>query len=230
MTLTGVDLVLASKTELVEILWVEIPDLRHGEGAHFETPGPVRVEEMEISPSERNTWTEVQLFSRSDPKGEWIRRAGGAVYRFEVDGDELSETRLQVPSTRDRYWKLTTAEAPGGFGSSRPALRVGYRPDDLVFVARGEPPFEIAYGSGRIGPAKGAGESLRALTTSRDEKRLLPSTDVALSQPRTLGGERALSAPLIPDWKRFVLWGVLAAASLALLLTARAALRDPGAR
>jgi hypothetical protein len=45
-----------------------------------------------------------------------------------------------------------------------------------------------------------------------------------LGEPRTIEGERALSEPLIPDWKRFVLWGVLGAASLALLLTARAAL------
>jgi hypothetical protein len=230
MTLTGVELVLASKTELVETLRVEIPDPRREKGEiHFETPGPILVEEVEISPSERNTWTEVALFSRSDLKGEWIRRAGAAVYRFEVDGDELTETRLPVTSTRDRYWKLTTGEARGGFGSSLPSLSVGYRPDDVVFVARGELPFEIAYGSGRVVPPPRARESLRVLTTS-EEKALVPETDLALSEPRTLGGEDVLSGPLIPDWKRFVLWGVLAAASLALLLTARAALRDPGAR
>jgi len=53
---------------------------------------------------------------------------------------------------------------------------------------------------------------------------------VVLSEPRTLAGESALSEPLIPDWRRFVLWSVLGAAALALLLTARAALRDSGAR
>jgi hypothetical protein len=108
-------------------------------------------------------------------------------------------------------------------------LRVGYRPDDVVFVARGEPPFEIAYGSGRVGPPHRSNESLRVLTSSEDE-RLLPATDVVLSEPRTLAGESALAEPLIPDWRRFVLWSVLGAAALALLLTARAALRDSGAR
>ena len=230
MTLTRVDLVLSSKTELVETLWLDVSGLRpEKDGIHLETPGPILVEELEVSPSERNTWTEVQLFSRSDRKGEWIRRAGAPVYRFEVDGEELTQTRLQVTSTRDRYWRLTTGGAPGGFGFRLPALRLGYRPDDVVFVARGEAPFEIAYGSGRIGPPQRANDSLRVLTSSREE-RLVPETDVALSEPRALGGEGALSEPLIPDWKRFVLWGVLGAASLALLLTARAALRDPGAR
>ncbi len=229
MTLTRVDLVLSSKTELAETQWIEIPDLRTDEQEiRFETPGPILVEELSVSPSERNTWTEVRLFSRSDRRGEWIRRAGAPIYRFEVDGEELTETRLQFTSTRDRYWLLTAGEAPGGFGASVPALRVGYRPDDLVFVARGEPPFEIAFGSGRIGPPQRAEKSLRVLTSSRDD-RLLPATDVALSDRRTLGGEAVLSQPLVSDWKRFVLWGALGAASLALLLTARAALRDSGA-
>ena len=233
MTLTRVDLVVSSKTQLVETLWLEVPDLRsEKDGLHFETPGPLLVEKVEVLPSERNTWTEVQLFSRPDPEREWARRGGGAVYRFEVDRDELAETGLDVKGTRDRYWKLTTDETRGGFGANAPAVRVGFRPDDVVFVARGEPPFEIAYGSVRVGPPRPAKESLRALTWSAGPAadRLLPSTDVSLDPPHTLAGERALRAPLVPDWKRFVLWGVLVAASLALLLTARAALRDPGAR
>lgn len=230
MALTRVDVTLASKTELVETVWLEIPDLHSvEEGLLFETPGPLLVEEVNVLPSEMNTWTEVQLFSRPDAKAPWVRRAGSSVYRFEVGGDELADTRLEVRGTRDRYWKLTTDEARGGFGVSLPAVRAGYRPDDVVFVARGEPPFEIAFGSRSVGPPPRANESLRALASSDDE-RLVPATELALGEPRTLAGERALSEPLIPDWKRFVLWGVLVAASLALLLTARAALRDPGAR
>ena len=226
MTLNRVDLELSSRTELVEIVWLEIQDLRSvEEGILFETPGPVLVEQIDVLPSERNTWIGVQLFSRPDSKAPWVRRAGSAVYRFEIG----AETRLDARTTRDRYWKLTTDEARGGFGGSLPALRVGYRPDEVVFVARGEAPFEIAYGSGRVGPPHRSNESLRVLTSSEDE-RLLPATDVVLSEPRTLAGESALAEPLIPDWRRFVLWSVLGAAALALLLTARAALRDSGAR
>jgi hypothetical protein len=130
---------------------------------------------------------------------------------------------VDVGSTRDRFWKLSTDEARGGFGGEPPALRVGYRPDDLVFVARGEPPFEMAFGSRGLEPPPRATESLRAIGTVRDG-RLAPSTELTLGEARPLAGERALREPLIPDWKRFVLWAVLASASLALLLTARAAL------
>ena len=230
MTLGRATLQLSSETEHVETVWLDILGLRpEEEGLLFETPGPVLVEEVEVLPSEMNTWTEVQLFSRPDTKAPWVRRAGTAVYRFEVDREELAETRLDARGTRDRHWRIATDEAGGGFGGSLPVVRVGYRPDDVVFVARGEPPFEIAFGSRGLGPPPRASESLRALASSGDE-RLVPSTELALGEPQTLAGERAVSAPLVPDWKRFVLWGVLGAASLALLLTARAALRDPGAR
>ncbi len=226
MTLTRVDLNLSSRTELVETLWLEIGTPRSGdEGLLFETPGPVFVEAVEVLPSEMNTWTEVRLYSRPDETAPWVLRAGSAVYRFEIGAD----TRLQVKATRDRHWKITTDEARGGFGGSPPVLRVSYRPEEVVFVGRGEPPFEIAYGSRSVGPPPRAQESLSALTSSDDE-RLVPATDLVLGEPRTIAGERALSEPLIPDWKRFVLWSVLGAASLALLLIARVALRNPEGR
>jgi hypothetical protein len=220
MSLTRVDLDLSSRTELVETLWLEIGDPRSGEeGLLFETPGPVLVEEVDVLPSEMNTWTEVQLFSRPEEKAPWVRRAGSAVYRFEIGAD----TRLDVRATRDRYWRLTTDEARGGFGGIPPVIRVGYLPDEVVFVARGEAPFEIAYGSRKVGPPPPTSESLRALASEGGEP-FTPATGASLGEPRTLAGEQALAEPLVSDWKRFVLWGVLGAASLALLLTARAAL------
>jgi hypothetical protein len=222
MVLHRVDLVLSSRVQ--ETAWLEVEALRHEEdGLHFETPGPVLVREIEVLPRERNTWTEVQLFSRPERKAHWVLRAREAIYRFQVGAD----TRVDVGSTRDRFWRLSTDEARGGFGADAPALRVGYRPDDLVFVARGEPPFAMAFGSRGLEPPPRATESLRAIGTVRDG-RLAPSTQLTLGEARTVAGERALREPLIPDWKRFVLWAVLVTASLALLLTARAALSGSG--
>lgn len=230
MALSRATIELSAKTERVETVWLEISDLgSQEEGLLFETPGPVLVEKLDVLPAEMNTWTEVQLFSRPDTKAPWVLRAGSAVYRFDVGGDELAETRLPVRSTRHRYWKITNDEARGGFGGRLPALRVGYRPDEVVFVARGEPPFEIAYGNRGLDPPPRSQESLRTLASSDDE-RLVPATELVLGEPRTLAGEGALSEPLVGDWKRFVLWAVLAVASLALLLTARAVLRDSGAQ
>ena len=218
MAVEQAELELSSRA--VERSWLEVTALRSEEdGFHFETPGPILVEAIELLLPERNTWTEVQLFSRPEAKAPWVQRARGAVYRFEAGAD----TRLDVKGTRDRFWRLTTDEARGGFGGRAPALRAGYRPDDVVFVARGESPFEIAYGSRGLGPPPRANESLRAIGTVKDG-RLAPSTDLVLGDPRAIAGERALREPLIPDWKRLVLWLVLVAASLALLVTARAVL------
>ncbi len=227
MALQRIDLELSSR--VVETAWLEVRELRPAEdGLHFETPGPVLVKEMDVVPVERNTWTEVKLFSLREAKAPWVLRGSGAVYRFETGTD----TRLNVEATRDRFWKLTTDEARGGFGGRAPALRAGYRPDDVVFVARGEPPFEIAFGKRGLGPPPRSSDSLRAIGSVPDveDARIVPSTALTLGEPRAIAGERALREPLIPDWKRFVLWTVLVAASLALVLTARAAItRSEGA-
>jgi hypothetical protein len=76
----------------------------------------------------------------------------------------------------------------------------------------------------RRGPPGRTTGSLRKLAYS-DGGRFVPSTVVVLGEPRALAGQRALSEPLIRDWKSFVLWGALGAGSLALLLVARAALK-----
>ncbi len=218
MALHRIDLELSSR--VVETAWLEVTSLRPEEdGLHFETPGPVLVKEMDILPAERNTWTMVQLFSRPEAKAQWVLRGSGAVYRFEMGAD----TSLGVEATRDRFWRLTTDQGRGGFGGSAPTLRAGYRPDDVVFVARGEAPFEIAFGKNGLGPPPRASDSLRAIDSVQGG-RLVPSTDLSLGEPRAIAGERALREPFIPDWKRFVLWTALVTASLALLLTARAAL------
>ncbi len=142
MALQKVELELSSR--VTEMAWLHVAGLRREEdGLHFETPGPVLVEEIEVLPPERNTWTGVQLFSRAERRAPWVLRGKGAVYRFEIGAD----TRLEVDATRDWFWRMTTDEAGGGFGGTAPTLRAGYRPDDVVFVARGEPPFEIAFGS-----------------------------------------------------------------------------------
>jgi hypothetical protein len=218
MAVERVTLELSSRS--VDMAWLELNALRsEPDGIHFEMPGPILVEEIELLPAERNTWTEVQIFSRAEAKDPWVQRARGAVYRFDVS----ARTRLDVESTRDRFWRLTTDDARGGLGGTAPELRVGYRPDDVVFVARGDAPFEIAYGSRAIGSPPRARESLRAIETVQNG-RLAPSTDLSVGEPRSIAGERALRKPLVADWKQLVLWGVLVAASLTLLVTARAAL------
>ena len=214
-----------STTELAELAWEQVSPTQGdvpGE-LRFELPGPLFVEAIEILP-ETNSWTATSLFSRADPEGRWTRRASAPIYDFALGGERVASTRLETGGTRDRYWKVVPETSGGGFGVSVPGLRVGWRPDELVFVARGDAPFTLAYGSARVGKAPPTSASLRELASDGSQS-IEPSDDVSLGDPFPLGGESALAPPRVSDWKRVVLWCALGLASIVLVLTARAALR-----
>jgi hypothetical protein len=46
-----------------------------------------------------------------------------------------------------RYWIVRTDPDKGGFGGAAPELEVQWRAAQLVFVARGEEPFTLAFGN-----------------------------------------------------------------------------------
>jgi hypothetical protein len=86
-----------------------------------------------------------------------------------------------------------------------------------VFAARGEPPFQLAYGNREAKPAayaietlipgyrEAGGAKIRAAKTGA-QQTINPSGAKALEQ-RELGGEARLKEAI--DWKRWSLWGAL---------------------
>ena len=48
---------------------------------------------------------------------------------------------------RARHWRVKVDQRGGGIGGGVPRMRAGWLPDRLVFVTRGEGPFELVYGS-----------------------------------------------------------------------------------
>jgi hypothetical protein len=97
----------------------------------------------------------------------------------------------------------------GGLGKGRPQLRFGWVPEKLVFVARGNPPFTLAYGSARVRLDGRQGDAL--LTRFRELQKDNAVTRVAVTGPQmVLGGATVLSPGLTPqNWKTAVLWGAL---------------------
>ena len=151
-------------------------------------------------------WT---LASRDDANAPWIPRAGPwvAFTLGSAAASNRSPPQALSGTVRDRYWRLTPRSPAAGM----PTLRLGYRPEVLVFLASGNPPFALAAGSARA---------------QRDDAPLQPMLD-ALRQQRgatwqpaaaTLGTVEALAgaSALAPkrDWTTWSLWGVLVLGAL----------------
>jgi hypothetical protein len=189
----------------------------------FELPGPLPVANLQILPSETNTLLRASLDSRVEPKRPWNSRATGLIYNLVVQDQPLQQTELSVPQIRDRYWRLVVDSSGGGFGSEPPKLTVGWMAHELTFAARGEAPFSLVYGSGRVGPADS-----RDLLFGFEQARLqeMTSLNVRLGERFELGGAGALSKRFEPDWKQWLLWTVLVLGALLLGWMAWSTLRQ----
>jgi hypothetical protein len=119
-------------------------------------------------------------------------------------------------------------ERGGGLGIEAPALRFAVRATQLVFLARGEPPFTLALGNGSV---KAANLPLSTLIPDYSAERLK-----TLGQATVTGAvvvKPSVVAPLPEvggDWKKLGLWAVLLLGVAALGAMAYSLLRAPAGK
>ena len=139
-----------------------------------------------------------------------------------ADGTELRQTSLRLNQETDRYWKLVTQSSTGGFGSRPPKLIWHWSPHQLLYSARGEAPFVLAYGSGNASFDKTP--DLHHFISNQQTP--LVSKQVQLGDQYELKGKEALSKNQEVNWKQLMLWGVLILSALLLVGMAWSTLRQ----
>ncbi|HEY8508173.1 MAG TPA: DUF3999 domain-containing protein [Steroidobacteraceae bacterium] len=193
------------KRESLAVRGTRVPD-KPGE-FEFDLGARVPADRVNLDLPERNTIVEVTLFSRSTPRDTWKYVTRSGFYRLQGDSADASERvngALTTSPNTDRYWLARVEGAAAALGDGIPQLRVEWLPDELVFLARGEGPYTLAFGSAAAAPIK---SSLYSLPGGA---RILHAT---FGEPHALGGESRLQP--IPQ-KMFsvrsvILWGVLGA-------------------
>lgn len=176
------------------------------------------VDRMRIRFAQHNSLTQVELYSRPTEKQPWQLHGRGLLYDLEIEGKRLTDTTLVFPATAAREWLLKTDQANGGLGPAAPQIEFGWVPQQLVFVARGDGPFTLAYGSARVAPTPAADPLAQLVRENRDRA----SARVARAgEPRTLGGAALLAPPTAIAWKKWILWAAIAGGVLLLAWMAR---------
>lgn len=191
----------------------------------WQLPTGLNVERLQVELKQPNTLAPVTLSGRSDVKQTWQPLSNGLLYRLSQNGKDVVQDQLQLPGQTLVQLKMQVDERGGGLGVEAPALRVAVRATQLVFLARGEPPFTLALGNASV---KGANLPLSTLIPDYRAERLK-----TLGQA-TLAGEIAVKPPAIaalpdtgPDWKKLGLWAVLLLGVAALGAMAYSLLRKP---
>ncbi len=225
-----IDAELAQAGGEAEWAWQELPATRTEDPAgtvryEFTLPGrfPIERADVLLPGNSTRSWT---LESRDEATAPWRMAAPPWVaYRLQSgERTDASPPQALEGMRRDRHWRLTAAR---GAEADPPRLRLGYRPETLVFVAQGEAPFVLAAGSARTQRDDAPlAELVAALRQQRG-----PGWQPALATPgpaRTVAGDAALTpAPARRDWKAWLLWGLLVAGALLVAGFAFSLLRKP---
>jgi hypothetical protein len=179
----------------------------------FDLQGQFPVDRMRLELPQQNTVARVAFLSRPDPKQPWRAVINAVVYRLARQGGDVVSPDLAIFSGTDRYWLLRVDQTGGGLGNGTPKLSVGWVPQKLVFAARGNGPFQLAYGSAVALPATYSIETL--VPDWRTEPRPRLGTAQALPE-QLLAGEAALRPKPKRDYKVWGLWAALVAGVLLL--------------
>ena len=157
---------------------------------------------------ESNSSVRVSLESRSDEQAPWRQRWSGEVYSIVRDGEQRDSPPAQLDGSHDRYWQITHAQTSATLDPTT-SLELGYRPARLRFLAQGEGPYVLAFGSRRAEAAPiQQCSSLLSDVRGEDLDRFIGSGIVGTS--RALGGATALKPlPRQTPLRLIVLWGVL---------------------
>ncbi|MET0441352.1 MAG: DUF3999 domain-containing protein [Casimicrobiaceae bacterium] len=179
----------------------------------FDLGGTFPVDRIALDLPELNTVAPAQVYSRRDPKDEWRAVGATVFYRLKhPDANETTSLPWPVATAPARYWKISVDARSGGLGSKPPALTALWIPQALVFAARGNGPFELAYGSAQ---AKPVALPIETLVPGFDA-RVTPATFAVATAgaATTPPAMAALKQPI--DLKRWLLWAALGLATLVL--------------
>lgn len=181
----------------------------------FDLGANLPAETVRLRFAARNTVAPVTLLSRDASSGDWRRVHDGTAYRLTRDAEELESPATAIARRTERYWLARIDARAGSIGSDPPALEIGWRPAQVVFVARGEPPFRLAFGNPALERASLPLASVMPGYESGAEQAL-PMATVGEVTTAPLPGDRWRWLLGDDGGRRLALWAVLIAGVVAL--------------
>ena len=172
-----------------------------------------------------NSSNEWVLKSRDSQEADW-QLAASPWMAFQLQGNSSRSAPQPLQRlNREHYWQLASTTAADG---AAPVLRLGYRPEVLVFLAQGQPPYAVLAGSARAARAEAPLSQLVDALRAQRGQDWRPAS-ATLGQGESLAGAAtALTpAPVERDWKAWLLWALLVGGALIVAGFAFSLLKKP---
>lgn len=183
----------------------------------FDAAGHFPVDRVRLHLPQPNTVARVQLLTRRQAGEKWRPVASATAYRLAREGgDDIVSPDMVMPPVLDRYWMVRVDQRGGGVGAGALRMDVGWVPHEVVFVARGEAPFLLAYGNrkaksgalpmGTVLPRQGERQLTQARYASVGEvSGAAPPSPSLFAEPGRFLDHLADNREL----KKWLLWGAL---------------------
>jgi Protein of unknown function (DUF3999) len=191
-------------TVALERSWKEIPGKTNGKAeAEFDLGGQMPVDRLQLSIASANAVLPAEVLSKRKLSDPWMPVARYTFYRIQQRSLTVTNPELSIPVSRHRYWKIRFAQAAA---IPEPiALRAGWLAENVVFVAQGEAPFRLAYGSAR---AQDSALQIQSVVPGFGTDRAPQIVSASLQDQQVLAGPAAQVTP--PNYKKVSLWAALA--------------------
>jgi len=216
--------------------WLDVSVQRQGEdGFEYHTTGFFPVQRLDVTlPANSSV---IWRVSSADPgsAGEDARPWRVEVERWETRNVQMAGEAQRSPPLElrsggevNRQWRLQPAT--GALPPVAPVLRLGWRPERLVFLAQGRAPYQLVAGNARAQEDRAHGAGVIALRGDAiaNGGPWQPGQARLGEREFRAGGDAYQPAPEIPkprDWKTWILWAVLIAGSAIVGWLARSVLR-----
>jgi hypothetical protein len=186
----------------------------------FALPSALLVDRLRFELPQENAIAGASILLQERPRSPAHSLASATLYRLQHQGETLVNPDLEIAPTAARRWVLRVDTRGGGLGSGAPVLMAGYLPHRLVFVARGDGPFRVAFGDAQAQPTA---MPIQALVPGYAADKPLPALRAQLGPiatrdrpaPGTLQALRAYVTGM--DARKLWLWGALLLAVLVIV-------------
>jgi hypothetical protein len=117
---------------------------------HYNLGGYYPISAIKFKFADQNSFAKISVLSSKNGIDQWTPILSKTFFTVLREGKTFSQLETNYPLIESHFLRIELESNPAGFGSRFPEVSIGWRPRLLRFLARGEGPFVLAYGSATI--------------------------------------------------------------------------------
>jgi hypothetical protein len=203
-------------------IWTEALQPSHSENNRYDfaLAGKLPLEQLRISLPQVNTLAPMQVQRYLPPapnrqQGTWETIMQSVVYRLQSPKGDVLSPDLVLDAAPAPQLRLVFDASGGGIGNAAPNLQIGFVPQTLVFLARGNGPFTLNWGAASVTQAEMPAATL--LPNYRDDQEVA-ATVATLEPIAAMSSAGPVAAvPVEAGKSKGLLWVILGVGLLVLV-------------